>query len=122
MVPIYKWNISSVLLAARKSRTLRLLAFDEKSTYNFFFALFWGDKARYSCNVPVVGTFFRYLFKFRPAFPIQFQKFVWPFPAKLQSKNLGASDIVWNFLIPFFSNLRKISVQHVVGLLEHKNS
>ena len=60
--------------------------------------------------------FFRYLFQFRPAFHIQFWKFVWSFPAKLQSKKLDYTGTFWGHVW----NLGEIFV--LVGMLEHTNS
>ena len=92
---------STVFLAARKSRTLEPLAFDKKSTFDFFAffmrtkrASLYTHKESRSIKTalfieskrfqrPRGRYFFRYLFKFRPAFLIQFWKFVWSFPAKL---------------------------------------
>ena len=63
--------------------------------------------------------FFRYLFKFRPAFLIQFWKFVWSCPNKLQSKKLYPSVIVWNFLKSCSKSVWNFVV---VATLEHAKS
>jgi hypothetical protein len=55
--------------------------------------------------------FFHYLFKFRPAFLIQFLKFVWSFPAEFQSKNVDPSHIPGSV---------ELNIQ--IGLLERENS